>query len=51
MDQLLKTKERIQKLKETEDSRYINKMSQTRLVFNMIWLMEILKIYQDGHSR
>ena len=33
-------KERIQKLKQTGDSRYIFR----KLVFNMIWLMEISKI-------
>ena len=31
--------------KETGDSRYIYQNELTTLVFNMIWLMEILKIY------
>ena len=39
-----KNKERIQKFKETGDTKYITKMSQINPVFNMIWLMEILKI-------
>ena len=40
-----KNKERIKKFKETGDSRYIyqNKLD-IKLVFNMIWLMEIFKI-------
>ena len=38
-----KNKERIQKFKQTGDSRYIYKNNST-LVFNMIWLTEILKI-------
>ena len=40
----IKNKERIQKFKETGDTTYIYKMNLIRLVFNMIWLMEILKI-------
>ena len=39
-----KNKERIQKFKETGDTSYITKMNLIRLVFNMIWLMETLKI-------
>ena len=39
-----KIKERIQKFKQTGDSRYIYKKNEIKLVFNMIWLMEILKI-------
>ena len=53
-----KNKERIQKFNETEDTSYIykneldkqkiqaifTKMNLIREVFNMIWLMEILKI-------
>ena len=40
-----KIKERIKKFKETGDSRYIFiKMNQIKLLFNMIWLMDILKI-------
>ena len=39
-----KNKERIQKFKETGVQAIFTKMSLLRLVFNMIWLMEILKI-------
>ena len=39
-----KNKERIQKLKKTGDTSYIYKMNLIRLVFNMIWHMEILQI-------
>ena len=39
-----KDKERIQKLKKTEDSRYIYQNELDKLVFNLIWVMEILKI-------
>ena len=39
-----KNKERIQKFKERGDTNYITKINLIRLVFNMIWLMEILKI-------
>ena len=39
-----KNKERIQKFKETGDTSYIYKNEKVRLVFNMIWLMGILKI-------
>ena len=38
--QFAKDKERIQKFKKTGDSRYIYQ----KLVFQMTWLMEILKI-------
>ena len=38
-----KNKERIQKFKETEDSQYIYQ-NELNIVFNMTWLMEILKI-------
>ena len=38
-----KNKERVLKFKETGDTSYIYKMNLIRLVFNMIWLMEILK--------
>ena len=41
-----KNKEWIQKLKETGDKNYIYKMNLRKLVFNKIWHMEILKIYQ-----
>ena len=39
-----KRKERIQKFKETGDSRYIYQNKPDKAVFNMTWLMEILKI-------
>ena len=39
-----KNKERIEKFKETGDTNYIYKTNLIRLVFNMIWHMEILKI-------
>ena len=42
-----KNKERIQKFKETGDKAIFTKMNLIRLIFNMIWLMEILKIEQE----
>ena len=39
-----KNKERIQNLNKQEIQTIFTKMSLIRLVFNMIWLMEILKI-------
>ena len=39
-------KERIQKLKKQEIQDTFLKINQKRLVFNMIWLMEILSIQQ-----
>ena len=39
-----KNKERIQKFKETGDTSYIYKKNFIKLIFNMIWHMEILKI-------
>ena len=39
-----KNKERIQKFKETGDSRYIYQNELDKAYFNMTWLMEILKI-------
>ena len=41
-----KSKERIQKFKETGDASYIYKNELERHAFNMIWLMETLKILQ-----
>ena len=41
------SKERIQKYKETGDSRYITKTIKLRVAFNMIWLMEILGVYHE----
>ena len=39
-----KNRKRIQKFKETGDISYIYKKNLIRFVFNMIWLMGILKI-------
>ena len=39
-----KNKERIQKFKKQEIQAIFTKMSLIRLVFNMVWLMEILTI-------
>ena len=39
-----KNKERIQNLKKQEIQTIFTKMNLIKLVFNMIWLMEILKI-------
>ena len=39
-----KNKERIQNLKKQDIQAIFTKMNLIRLVFNMIWLMEILKI-------
>ena len=39
-----KNKERIQKFKEAGDKAIFTKMNLIRLIFNMIWHMEILKI-------
>ena len=36
-----KNKERIKKITETGDSRYIYQNELDKVVFNMIWLMEI----------
>ena len=41
---LTKNKERIQNFKETGDKATIKKMNLIKLVFNIIWHMEILKI-------
>ena len=37
-----KNKERIRKFKETGSTKYIYRNGLTKLVFNMIWFMEIL---------
>ena len=39
-----KNKERMQKFKETVDSRYVYKNELEKTCFQHIWLMEILKI-------
>ena len=47
--QFPKNKERIQKFKETGDTNHtvITKINLIKPAFNMIWLMKILKIYQE----
>ena len=42
-----KTRERIQKFKETGDSRYIYQKELDTIAFNMTWVMEILRIYLE----
>ena len=44
VDYLQKNKERILNLKKQEIHNIFCKTNQTKLVFNMTWLMEILKI-------
>ena len=39
-----KNQRKVQKFKETKDSQYIYRKELDKLVFNMTWLMEILKI-------
>ena len=39
-----KNKEGIKKIKETGYSRLLIKTKKIKLVFNMIWIMEILKV-------
>ena len=47
---LLKTKKELKKIKETGDSRYIyQNESDKACFFNMIWVMEILKIKIEEH--
>ena len=41
------TKKQRKKSKEIEDLSYIYKNELDKFVFNMTWLMEILKIYQE----
>ena len=43
-DPFTKNKERIQNLKKLEVQAIFTKMNLINLVFNMIWLMEVLKI-------
>ena len=38
-----KNKQRIKKIMQTGDTNYISIMNWIKLVFNMTWLMEILK--------
>ena len=44
VDHLLKTKKEFINLKKQETRAIFTKMNLIRLAFNMIWLMEILKI-------
>ena len=44
VDHLTETKKGIQKFIETRDSRYIYQNNYIKVIFNMTWLMEILKI-------
>ena len=44
VDHLLKTEEELKNLKKQETQTIFTKMNLIRLVFNMTWLMEILKI-------
>ena len=43
----IKNKERIQKFKETMDSRYIYQNELDKACFQMAWFMEILKIFLE----
>ena len=42
-----KSKERFQKLKKQEIQNIFTEMNQIKFAFNMIWLMETLKIQQE----
>ena len=44
VDHLLKTKKELKNLKKQETQDIFTKMNLVRPLFNMIWLMEILKI-------
>ena len=44
VDHLLKTEEELKNLKKQETQTIFTKMNLIRLVFNMRWLIEILKI-------
>ena len=46
---LLKTRKEFKNLKRKEIQDISTQRSYTKLVFNMIWLMEILNIYQEQH--
>ena len=46
MDDLLKTKKEFKNLKKQEIEDTFTEMSWIRFVFNMTWLMKILKIYR-----
>ena len=44
LDHLLKTKKEFKNLKKQEIQTIFTKMNFIRIIFNMIWLMEILEI-------
>ena len=46
-----KIKERIKKLKKQEIQDIFIKMNQSKLLFNIIWYMEILEIYIEEQCR
>ena len=46
-----KNKEKIQNLKKQEIQNVLTEMNYIKLNFNMIWLMEILKIQQEKQLR
>ena len=47
VDHLLKTKKEFRNLRKREIQTIFSKMNLIMLVFNMIWLMEIFKVYQE----
>ena len=47
MEHLLKTKKEFRNLKKQEMQTIFTKMNLMKLVFNMAWLTEILKIQQE----
>ena len=47
VDHLLKTKKEFRNLRKREIQTIFSKMNLIMLVFNMIWLMEILKVYRE----
>ena len=44
---LLKTRRELKKFNETEDPNFVYQNELDKLVSNMIWLIEILKIYLE----
>ena len=47
VDHLLKTKKEFRNLRKREIQTIFSKMNLIMLVFNKIWLMEILKVYRE----
>ena len=47
VDHLLKTKKEFKNAKKQEIQRIFIKTNEIKLAFNMTWLMEILRIYQE----